>query len=321
MTRLFIALAAGIAAFATPLAAQTPASAAAPAAVQVSVPFNPPLDRSIHYRATATRDQNGAPGTTWVDYEITFSRRAGGFRMQVRTVDAGAPGLRPAEAAMLRRMMVEMASAFVVLLNADGNMEDLEDGEAYWNSLIAATEQVFRESGDRRSPAAIAQATAMMRQTSPQGRLNTVTQYIAPILEFTGTAFAIGETRTGEGQTEGPMGISVLQQISVTAQRAENGRLHLTMRSTVPQEELRRTLTDFIANIPSTVRPPGTPSAMAQVAAELRTAQFDRRGEATYEVALDSGLLHRMDAMERTEMTIGGERRTVGRGLRLERHD
>jgi hypothetical protein len=321
MTRFFIALATTAVSLCTPLAAQTPPPAAAQAAARINIPFNPPLDRPLRYRATITKTQAEGPNTVWIDYEITFSRRPEGFRMQVRTVDAGAPDLPQANASMVRRMMVDLAPPYVLLLNAGAAIEGMEDEEAYWNRMLALTEQTLRQQGGQAaSDPALSTAMTMMRQTSPEARLQMMTQYVSPLLAFANTEFVIGEARTSEDQFEGPMGLTLRQHSSVTAERVENGRLILTMLANVPEEEMRRALSTFLVNVP-TVQGANGHAARDQVAAELRNGHFDRQGQGSYEIALESGLVHRFEGTDRMQLEIGGERRIRQQAFRLERRD
>ena len=326
MTRLFIGLAAAFC-LATPLAAQNPgapAAAATPAPARVSIRFNPPLDRPLLYRATVTKPRDGGQETVWIDYAITFSRRPGGFRMQVTTLNAGAPDLPVAQAGMIRRMLVDLAPPYVLLLNADAAIESMEDGDAYWERMLALTEQVIRQEGSGGRPpsdTAISQSMAMMRQTSPAARIQLVTQYIAPILNFAAADFVIGEALTGDEQFDGPMGISLVQRSSVTPQRVENGRLFLAVDSRVPEEEMRRAISNFMASIPTSGQGNNTPSAREQVAAQLRDARFDRQSRAAYEIVLESGLTQRFEGTDRVEIDMGGEQRTQVTTIRLERRD
>src|ERR1041384_504576 len=127
MSRFFIALAAVALTAVAPvqaLAAPPNHSTAKAPATQISIPFDPPLDRPLHYRSTVSTRRDGQTTVVATDYEITFSRRRDGFRMLVHATGASdqrtgrpVPGYLP---------------PYTLLLDQDGTVEELENADAYW---------------------------------------------------------------------------------------------------------------------------------------------------------------------------------------------
>lgn len=325
MTRFFIALAAAAAPFATPLAAQTPTPAPATAApARVSVPFNPPLDRPLRYRNTTTKQREGRPLTVWIDYELRFTRRPNGYRLAVHAMNAGSPDMPAAQQGLVRQTVVGLSLPYVLLLNAQGLIEGMEDAEGYWDRLMTLTEQAIRQnvsSGGPTDETALRHMMGLMRDSSPEARLAILTQNIAPVLQFGTTEYVIGEDRRSEDQVEGLMGVAVRQHSTLRAERVENGRLRLTMRATVPAEDMRRAIEGFMARIPVTGQGRNNQAERERGMAQFRAARIDRRSEFTFEVALDSGLVQTLSGEDRTEIEMGGQRHSQSETTRIERRE
>lgn len=321
MTRFIMALAAACA-FAVPLTAQTQAAApsAAPAAARITVPFNPPLDQPVRYRATMTREQRGQTISVWMDYEFRFSRREGGFRMAVRLADGGSSAMPAAYRDELRRMLITMTPPYVLLLNPRGLIEQLEDADAYWERML----QIIRTGipgAESLGPAAMGMAADMMRDTSAEGRLNLLTRNYGPLNELSGMELTVGETLRGEEPVEGMMGISVNQQTSMHVDRIENGHVFVTSRGSVPGEDMRRAVLEVIGRMPVTGQGSNTQVERDRLLAQIRAARFERTYEGSYEVALDSGLPRRASLRQLTAGTIGEQQIRQGETLQLERLD
>lgn len=323
MLRYLIAWA-GCVALAMPGEAQTPPPPPAIASARVSVPFNPAVGLPLRYRVTATKMRGGRPVTVWINYELSFTRRPEGFRLAVRATDAGSPGVTGPPAAIVRRTILGVSLPYALLLDEQGAVEAMENEENYWNRMLALTEQAVRQnvgSGRPLDEAALGQMMRMMRETPPAARLATATENIAPILQFGGGEFVLGETRTGEEEVAGLMGMTVRQRSQLRAERIENGSLRLVLRSTVPPEDVRRAIEGFVARIPVTGQGQNNQSERERGLAELRAARFDRQSEYVFEVALDSGLVHSGGGQDRTLLEMRGERHDQTESYRVERLD
>ncbi len=219
MSRFFIALAAAALTAVAPVQAlamyQTRSAARAPA-TRIHIPFNPPLDRPLHYRSTVRTQRNGGSTAVSTDYEIIFSRRRDGFRMLVHATGARdeltgtpAPGFLP---------------PYTLLLDEDGKVEALENAEAYWDGILQASRPALRTmNGGVTSPRILNLADYALREATPEARLNHLTRYIGPILDYSADDYVLGEDRVQVDPIAGLMGTSVTQRLVFRASGSKTG--------------------------------------------------------------------------------------------------
>jgi hypothetical protein len=324
LAMMFLAAATPLLARAEPGAPAGAASGAARPGEVIETAFDPPVGRPLLYRLSREVTKDDTTVSTWASQEIIFLRRAGGYRMKVRVLDAGMSGTDAARRDQFRRLMLEFQRPFVLLIDDSGLIEGMEDADGYWAEVVRRTRELVAAAGPAGeapdSPAAEL-VTGMLQDTTPEGRLALLTQYVAPIIEYGGSAFTLGEELTDRIEVAGMMGLTLEQHIRLWADRVENGHLFVSVRATVPREELVRAVEQFFARIPVTGQGSNNETERARALAELRTAQFTREYSAEYEVALDTGLTRSHRSTDRTSISSGAETRVRSNRVTLERQD
>lgn len=295
--------------------------AGAESARTVSVPFNPPLDRPLRYRASRDVTRNGETVSVWSSDEYRFSRSGSGYRLDVRPLDGGMSSGDAATRSAYQRIARLAERPHVLLLDETGAIVGMEDEEAYWAETLRLVEQLIRQARTPSTPAdqaAIATAMAMLRNTEPAGRLAAITEFAAPIVEFAAIELVLGEERANEVEIAGLAGMAMRQQVRVRPQRVEGGSLFIAVHGSIPHEELARAIERFIAQIPVTGQGHNNATERSAAVAQLREAQMTREIDADYEVALDSGLTRRFRSAERTDVRMGSLARSQRTNLLIE---
>jgi hypothetical protein len=289
---LSMVLAAALATQAAPAATQA-APAAAGAAQRVSLPFNPPLDRPLRYRLTRTIPKPSGTVTARLDYEISFSRQGEGLRMTVRTANFDFAPAAPEVMARVRPFVLELLQPFSLRLDAEGEILELEDADGYTERMFATAERRARELGGA-DPAMLAFISGIGRTMTAEQKLNALTMYIAPLLEFAATELALGETLTSEIDSPPLFGAGTFRQhATILPQRIEGDLLHIRVQSTVPAEETRRALLAAMDAVPVTGEGRNTAEQRARTREELSGMEFTRETEDDYAVETATGLTRR----------------------------
>lgn len=311
MKRFLIALAAAAMAAVAPLQAQPAPPAERVGPVRVRVPFNPPLGRPLHYRSTV-RTQNSSRSTaTSTDYEITFSRDDDGFRMHVN-----ATGARDELTGNPSPLYLP---PYTLLLDEDGKVTELENGEAYWNALIQAPRPALRTmNGGMASNRMMSVADYALRDSTPEARLNHLTRYIGLILDYSADEYVLGEDRVQVDPISGLMGTTVTQRLVFRAERLENGRLFMSTRTTVSGEEMRDQLVAAFERAPANGQSSEERTARL---AQLRAMQMERVVTARFELSVATGLVQRLQQTDLSRRTEGTQQRESIQRLTIERLD
>jgi hypothetical protein len=281
-------------------APQAAAAPPAPAAAAVSIPFNPPLGRPLCYRMTRTIAKPNGTVEARVDYEIGFSRQSEGFRMNVRTRDFDVTPVPPDAMAAVRPLVLELLQPFSVRLDADGRMIEVEDGDAYVERMLATLERRTRELG-LADAALIGLVAGISRGMTAEQKMNALTMYIAPALEFAAFPLVVGETLESEVETPALFGPGTFRQrATILPQRIEGDLLHIRVESSIPAEETRRALLAAVDAVPVTGEGRNTAEQRARSRAQLAAMEFSRASEEDYAVETGTGLTRRHRSVERT---------------------
>jgi hypothetical protein len=292
-----------------PPAAAPPATA--PAAARVSVPFTPPLDRPLRYRSTVSTQRDGQSTSVATDYEITFSRDGEGFRMRVHATGArdqltgaSVPGYLP---------------PYTLLLGENGAVEELEDADAYWDGLLRLAAPALRTmNGGTISSPVRNMADYALREATPEARLNHLTRYIGPILDYAGDDYAVGEERVQVDPVQGLMGVTLNQRLTFRAERIADGRLFMSTRTTLSGDEMREQLIAALERAPENAR---SREERAAALAEIRSATFDRTVTSRFELSVATGLVVRLDQTDLSRRSTQDRVRVSIQRLTIEQLD
>ncbi len=315
----FLSVLAGAAAFATPVPAmQAAPSPEASAATPIAIHFNPPLGQPLRYRVTKTNqaERNDAPVS--IDYELTFSaRQEGGFRLLVRAVDIGTPGLTPTERQRLRATILPLMPPYVVLVAADATLQEVENEDAYWRGLADASERSMRQAphGDGTMTGQIA---AMVRDMPPEGRRAELFKYLIPLTELASVEVVLGEERANAFDGAGRLGATLRQHSTMRADRVADGHMFVTGRNSVSPEDALRTIEETLARISAAGGAGLTDERRDRILEDARNAHLERSSEMS-EVALETGLTRRYRAVTRITWNRNGQPQTNVETFTIER--
>jgi hypothetical protein len=289
-TRLtLLAAAASLLVIAAPAAAQPaagPAAAAAKKGDTVALPFSPPLGRTLRYRMTKSRTDNGVEQkAASAELAVTFAKSGEGYVMETQVSLPGAPASLAGspDYELLRRPL-----RFRV--NAGGEIEGMEDEEGYWNGVEAAIGKTAKSAPGQPSAKDV---VAQMRSIPAEMRLQMLSQQVMPLLTASATKFPLGETLTSEQEGDSPMG-PVQQKAELTLERVAGDRAFLTSVRTVPAAELEAAVRRFAEEMGS------------EVVGDGKLVGLEDRE--TYEVSTRTGLVTRYRSTNTVDTEEGGKR-------------
>jgi hypothetical protein len=268
-------LAAALASQTAPAAPQ-PAPAPPTAARTVSIPFAPPLGRTLNYRLTSTETRGGQAQTMTLDMRVVFRRDGAGYVISATyNLPPGIPRSHPMVAVLLRPLELR--------LDADGEIVGMVDEPAYWAAIDGITDDIIRSLGaDPRGAEAVRNMFRAMRAMPDEERLALVARNVIPLFEYAGFEMEVGETRQGISDTESPFG-PITQEFAVTLESAEGDTAR--MRSVV------RLAPGQIERLMRAIQERFGASAVADAGAAA--AQLPPERIETYEVSLRTGLTGR----------------------------
>jgi hypothetical protein len=311
MARFFRLLAAGaLATAAAPAAAfaGTPSLAERPAETVVTA-FDPPLERPLTFRRSTETVRQGQTVSTWGLMEFVFSRREGGYRVRVRSLDGGISGVPPALERAYRNIALRFTVPYVLLLDQDGAIEGLENEEEVWAEMMRLTGEMVREVASGQGEAADGAIQAFLgtfRDSPREARLASLTEAVAPIVEYASVEVELGQPISAELESSDLLGTPVTFVVRIVPQRVEQGHLFLSVTASIPPEDLARIAENMVDRARSAAGSSASGSAAAQTAEAVRNVRMSRESEASYEVEVESGLTRRHRAVERILVTSEG---------------
>ena len=295
---------------------------AAPAAVLAGAPtlaeqpvqtvvtgFDPPLERPLIFRRSEEVVRPGLTTASWSLMELVFSRRDGGYRVRVRTLDAGMSGAPPALERAYRNMALRSAIPYVLLLDDQGVLEDLEHEERLWDEMMRLTEEMIREGGLAQGQPANGAAEAFLRMfsdTPRETRLAALTEAVAPIIEYASVEVELGQPVSTQVVSSDIVGTPITFVARILPERVEEGHLFLSVTASVPPEDLARSVENIVGRATSAAESRADAPNAAESAEALRRGRISRETEASFEVNVASGLTRRHRAVARTLVTSAG---------------
>ena len=285
--KIAVAIALSLGAIAAPALA-VPQTRVAEAAA--AIPFDPPLGESVSYRWERTDEKDGKADISWAVHEFRFEEVADGYRVTVEPVSSGTNENDPVKQRVIKRLNELTKRPFVLRLNHDAEIMELEHSDEYWARIIEALRDGLSEGMPEPGGAeAIKMVTDMFERMSPDARLAQLTENIQPILEFAMTESSVGDPISVQVDTPSLFGGTLKQDVVISLTKVQDGFAYLTNRSSIPREELEK-LTAAVVELAKAAAPGKLESSKAQ--AQLAALkEFKSETVSDYKVALDDGLL------------------------------
>lgn len=268
----------------------------------ILIPFEPPFGEKLRYRWETTESRRGKTDMSWSVDDYRFEEAEGGYRLTVEPVSSGSNEDDPLMLELQKRLAELTKLPFVLRLSEDAEIVELERSDEYWNKIIAAltgalkTMEPKRPGHDKMVEAVI----GLYRDMTPETRLAKLTEPIQPLVEFGWTEPSLAEPIQTELETSSPLG-TIKQKVSITLTKIEDGLAHLTIRSSVPTDELKKLTTAMFERLNNGALTPDQVSTMkAQMAA---ARDFSVESVASYKVSTEDGMLESFQATQTITMT------------------
>lgn len=256
----------------------------------VLIPFEPPVDTTLRYRWEQSELKDGKLQTSWSVDDYQFEEATDGYRLVVTPVSSGSNETNPAKLELQKKLEELTDLPFVLRLNKDADIVELERAEEYWSKIIAALRDGLarlepkRPGHDKMVDAVMGMFTDMSDET----RLAKLTEPIQPLVDFAWTETSIGKPLLTSVKSTSPLG-PVQQHVAITLQRVSDGFAYLTIRSSIPSSEMKKltaALFDRLNN--GALEPEDVAKARAQLAA---AENFKAETVADYKIAIEDGML------------------------------
>ena len=110
-----------------PVTAAPTVPAAQQEAVTALIPFDPPLDATLRYRWEKSIQKDGKTDLNWIVYDCRFEKSGDGYRLTVNPVSSGSNETDPAKIAMMKRIEELTRRPFILRLDGEGVIKEVED--------------------------------------------------------------------------------------------------------------------------------------------------------------------------------------------------
>jgi hypothetical protein len=274
------------------LAIHTPAIAspeAQKAGEALLIPFEPPLGESVRYRWETSEEKDGRTKMSWSVDDYRFEEVKDGYRL-VKHVSSGSNDEDPAKQEFSRRLEELTKLPFVLRLNEDAEIVELERSDEYWTKIIEALRAGLSKLEPKRpgQDKMIDAVVGLFEDMPGETRLAKLTEPIQPIVEFAWTETSVGQPIIAAIDTTSPLG-PVKQEVAVTLTRVSDGFAHLTIRTSIPTAELKKLTASMFNRLNNGAL---KPDEIAKIKAQLDQAKnFDAVTVADYKVSIEDGML------------------------------
>lgn len=292
------------------IAAPTVPNPSSQAQTSADIPFDPPLESKLRYRWEKTEQRDGKSEMAWSVDDFQFEQVDDGYRLTVTPVSSGSNETDPAKLAIMKRLEELTRRPFVLRLNADGQIEQLEDADFYWSTI----NQVFRDEIARltkaeKDPAfreVMENVRGMFERMPAETRLTLLTESIHPALEFANTHTEVGKPIKSTVESPSAYGGTINREVTISLNRVADATAYLTIGSTVPRAELDKLMQLFLKQL--TALPADKRSEAEQAMASFDKFRHDTLSD--YQVSVEDGLLERFNSRETVEVAVGKETST-----------
>lgn len=284
-----------------------------------TVPFTPPLDVPLRYRWEKTVKKDGKIGMTWSVADYRFTEFGNGYRLTITPVDSGSNETDPQRLALERKLEKLLNYPFVLRLDGDGVIEQLENGDQYWLTIMTVLrEELSRTSNKVGSNQALEGVRAVMdmfEKMPADARLALLTEAVQPIVEFGATETEVGKPLLTTVEGASPFGGTIKRDVVISLVKIADQIAYLSVRSTIPRAELEKlttTVVERFAQLPIDKR--------AEMKANLAAlANFRHDTTSDYQLSLKDGMLSKFHSTETVEVNdkAAKRRRVTTRSIEL----
>ncbi len=285
-------------------------------AERVRIPFAPPLNKKLRYRWEKSVTRDGKTTPYWSVNDWFFKRAGKAFTLTVEPVMSGPVDTTPNAPLTPDALENQFGPSMSVRVSADGEIAGLIDEDRYWRTYFQAMDEMLaaRLKGLSVSEDGRVVADAMiklMKESPREARLARLTESLQPYFEFVGTELGIRAPIVAAIDTDTPLGV-VKANVSISLEKVENDVAHMSMRQTIPHDEMTKLLTAFAARMESK-----TNALAAAMTDTKRVDKLVRDIETEYEISLKDGSLIAFRSNETVEVSFDGEatRRQTMRAL------
>ena len=216
----------------------------------VTIPFDPPLDGSIKYRWQRTDDRDGKTTMSWAVNQYSFEETADDIRLSVKAVSSGSNEADPDKLRIRARLEELMDLPYVLRLNADAEIVEMESGDEYWTKIFQALrEALVKDKPTADEAKAIEGVISVFQQMPPDVELAKMTESVQPLVEFGNVELTVGDPIVTEIETASPFGGLLKQNVAITLHKVVDHVAFVTIRSSVPREEFAKIVGAFFDQV------------------------------------------------------------------------
>lgn len=270
----------------------------------VTIPFDPPLERGLQYRWQRTEDRDGKVTMSWAVNQLTFEEIEDGHRLSVKAVSSGSNETDPEKLRIRAKLEELMDLPYVLRLNADAEIVEMESGDEYWTRIFQAMrEALARDKPTADEAKAIEGVISVFQQMPPDVKLSKITEPVQPLVEFGNVELTVGDPIVTEIETASPFGGILKQNVAITLHKVVNGIAFLTIRSSVPREEFAKIVGAFFDQV-GKFSDKAKPEEMKKQLATAEELKFET--VADYQVSTSDGMLQSYQE-QRTLVAVAGK--------------
>lgn len=284
-----------------------------------SVPFIPPLDAPLRYRWEKTVEKDGKTTMQWSISDFQFAENDTGYRLTITPVSSGSNETDPDRLALEKKLEGLLNLPFVLRLDDSGTIEQLENGEKYWSTIMTVLrEELVRMSSEAGSDAARQAVTAVMEmfeKMPADARLALLTEGVQPVVEFGNTETEVGKPLRTTVEGTSPLGGTIKRDVAISLVKIIDQTAYLSVRSTIPRAELDKVtaaVVERFAQLPIDKR--------SELKAGLSAlANFRHDTTSDYQLSLEDGMLNKFLSTEIVEVDdkAAKRRRVTTRSIEL----
>lgn len=268
----------------------------------VVIPFEPPLGETLRYRWERAEKRGDETTMSWSVDTYRFEEVEGGYRLFVEPVSSGSNEDDPIMLELARKLDQLIKLPYVLRVNEDAEIVELERGDEYWAKIIEALTSALKTMEPKRPghDKMIEGIIGLYSDMSPEARLAKLTEPVQPMVEFGWTEPSLAEPVITTLETASPLG-PVKQNISVTLTKVSDGFAHLTVRSSIPTEALRKLTSAMFDRMNNGAIPAADVAKLKMALAAAK--DFNAETVADYKVSVEDGLLETFHSTQTITMT------------------
>jgi hypothetical protein len=288
---------------------------------KILIPFEPPFGESLRYRSEIIEQRDDKTRLSWSVDNYRFEEAKDGYRLIVEPVSHGSSDKDdPAKVEFLKKIEELTKLPFVLRLNEDAEIVEVERGDEYWAKMIKALREVLNGLEPKRpgQDKMVESLIGLYESMPAESRLAKLTETIRPLVEFAWSETTIGKSIVGATKTTSPLG-PVKQEFAIPLTKVSDGFAYLTFRSGIPPAELKK-LTE--AMFDKMNNGAFKPEEITKIRAQLAAAKdFNAETVAEYKISTEDGLLETFHSTQTVTMTDGDKRERRIKILSMRRMD